>query len=374
MIAAGVNPNSIWAVVKDPGGTNGVLPVVDELTNRGHDVRIIRNGWAATQDTLFGFNVEPTDIDSGVLEQDGLPRPDLLLTSTCSKGGTGMELIARLRGQCPTVALQDIWGGALAAEYWQDPRYRPDYVLANDIVGRDIMCRVWPDFSHLHIMVVGFPAMDHLASFDLASARAEAHVECNLTSRVPVVLYLGGGTGTGETLAMLVKALDALQHHKAHVVQLIARPHPRMYTDYPAEAVRWNDACAKFRGILVKDPPVDWTVEQAIAASDLVVSMASTAQLTAALMGVPSISVLTPAIGERVYREAYRGIVEEFPLVTMELARKAKSVHGLGDLLGAFFKGAPLVDLSPDRHLRQMVGKSAEFAADAVEMILHTRR
>jgi hypothetical protein len=36
----------VWAVVQDPGETNGMLPVVDELRKGGHSVRLLASGKA----------------------------------------------------------------------------------------------------------------------------------------------------------------------------------------------------------------------------------------------------------------------------------------------------------------------------------------
>jgi hypothetical protein len=99
----------IMAVVKDPGGTNSVLRVVNELRQLGNTVEVIANGHAL--DRLPGMNV-PFRTLEGALEV--MPLPDVYLTSMCSKGGVGRNLIPLMRSaNVPIVAIQDLWGAQL---------------------------------------------------------------------------------------------------------------------------------------------------------------------------------------------------------------------------------------------------------------------
>lgn len=306
--------------------------------------------------------VEADEIDTVM----SLPSPDALLTSTCSKGGTGMQLIERLRETCPTIAQQDIWGGALCADYWQDERYRPRHILTNDAVGTEIMQRAWPSFARKRIHEVGFPAMDYLAQFDVAGTRQRVREEYGLSYERQVVLFLGGGNTTSGTLAAVVYMLNTL----GRPVTLIVRPHPRMRTAFLGEVPAWDATLSAFRmGTLVTEGPVP--IDEAIAASDLVIADASTAQITASIMRKPSISVLYPDLGMSEYRHQYRDLVPEFPLVQLGCVAKAEDDRSLCTLLGRFLLTRDLGLREAQDRVFANIGQAAELAADAVERIVH---
>lgn len=351
----------IWAVCKDSGGTNGILPVVAELRRRGHTVDVIVNGWAE-QSGIDGFHLDPDEIDEALRIRTP---PQLLLTSTCSSGGTGMFLLERMRGLCPTIALQDIWAGALCGVEWSDLRYRPDHILSNDIIGSGIMMRAWPDFPLENIHEVGFPAMDRYANFDVAGTRQRVREEHDLDSLYPVILFLGGGNTTGGTLAAVVHCLNMLRMP----VTLIVRPHPHMLTDFVGEFPVWDAALAAFRhGTLVVEGPKE--IDDAIAASELVIADASTAQIKASIMRIPTISVLYDELGMREYLRSYGGLVPEFPLVTLGCAAKAAHTAQLMSLLAGFLKHDGLHLRTAQERVFANVGHAAECAADAIEQIV----
>lgn len=353
----------IWAVCKDPGGRNGILPVVDELRRRGHTVVVIVNGWAATMYIEGSLVAEESRIDGLMM----LPCPDALLTSTCSSGGTGMLLLKHMRGQCPTIALQDIWGGALCGVEWSDPRYRPDHILSNDRLGSEIMRRAWPDFPPENIHEVGFPAMDRYAGLDVAAMRRRVREEHGLGHEWSSILFLGGGHTTSGTLTAVVYALNLL----ATPVTLIVRPHPQMRTDFLGEVPAWDASLSAFRaGTLVTEGPVP--IDEAIAASDLVIADASTAQMTASIMGKPSISVLYESLGMLEYRRECRDLVPEFPLVKLGCVAKAENDRQLEALLRQFFRTRDLGLREAQESVFACIGDSAQYAAEAIERIVQS--
>ena len=362
---------NILAVCKDPGGTNGILPVVAELRRRGHHVRIVANGWASHPDRVtFDFAVEAYAVDA-LFQVLGHEPIHAVLTSTCTKGGVGMILMDRMRDRRKKrarIALQDIWGGALCADYWSDRRFRPSHILSNDVAGTEIMQRAWPDFPRENIYEVGFPAMDHYATFDVASTRLRVREEREWSDDKPVVLFAGGGPSTGATLAAVVRCLNAV----GTPVTLVVRPHPRMRTDYADEVAAWDEALAAFRtGTLITDGPRD--VDDAVAASDLVIADASTVQITASVMLVPSISVLYEDLGMRAYRQGQSRAVTEFPLVELGCAAKATNDERLQTLLTICFENGCDLGLH-ENQVRAFgnVGRAADRAADAVERIVQS--
>jgi hypothetical protein len=352
----------IWAVCKDPGGTAGILPVVAELRSRGHEVQLIVNGWAAENVEEGSWKIESDAVATLVTGKE--PMPDLLLTSTCSNGGTGMWLINWLKGACPTVALQDIWGGNLVKEYWRNPRVHPDHVLVNDSVGEDILLRAWPEIEYDQIHVVGWPALDRYQGFDVSSERARVRAEHGLDDGSPVVLFLGSGTNTSETFRCVVRALNRVRGH----FQLIARPHPRMRTDFRSEVTDWDAVCSGYDSELLLHTSPE-SIDDAIVASDLVIGSASTALIQASVMRIPGISVMHPGFELKAYREACRGLVRRFPLVDLACVHEARDFPRLCGLLEEFQEGADLGLKGAQDAAWSGVGGAARVAVDTIEAI-----
>lgn len=351
----------IWAVCKDPGGTAGMLPVVNELRGRGHEVQLIVNGWAAANVSESAWVVK-SDAVSTLIATEGTP--DLLLTSTCTTGGTGMWLINWLKGSCPTVALQDIWGGALVTDYWRDSRLHPDHVLVNDRVGEEILLRAWPEIEPEQIHVVGWPAMDRYAGFDVVGTRATVREALGLDSFDPVALFLGGGVTTGGTFSSVVRALNRVPGH----FQLIARPHPRMYMDYAVEGAEWDAACSLFHsGRLIVDGPS--SIDEAVAASDFVIGDSSTALIASSIMHIPGISVMYPELGARMYREAYRGLIPRFPLTELGCVIEVRDFPSLCRAIELAYSTGHLGLEAAQEMAWSGVGGAAKLAADAIEGI-----
>ncbi len=191
----------VWAVVKDTGGTMGVLPVVEDLRGMGYTALLIATGVSVDHLTKAGRE-DFLAYDSADLAVAENPLPRLLISSMCSKGGVGMELVRMLRGTIPTVYGQDFWGSRLWSDL-ADPRTHSDYLWVNDGVGAAIVQDAWPDFNSFDIWVTGYPALDRFAGYDVEAAAAKARSILGLEEK-PVVLYGGQTKRTGEVLMELV--------------------------------------------------------------------------------------------------------------------------------------------------------------------------
>lgn len=356
---------TVWACVKDPGGTNGVLPVVAELRKRGVDVLVIANGKAPELDSVCALDrylVARTPADVlGIL-----PPPRVLITSVCSGGGVGRDLIPHLRERSPEtkiVRAQDLWGGGLLT-IWRELQYRPDFVWANDAIDADIITRAWPDFERDRIWLTGYPALDRYAALDAVAVRKRVRLELRIPEEVPIVLFAGQLAGTSAALKMVVSALNSI----GRSVFLIPRQHPRMANDAPLELPIWEGALALFRaGETVRDSS-RCTTTDLVSAADLVIGEFTTVLVEAAALHKDAISIQTPEMVAR-YREATGGLMEEFPLTTLGCAEKVSTQSGLRFAIEAALSSGLGLGAAQTRHF-SLDGKNAERVADWIEMFL----
>ncbi len=347
----------IWAVCKDPGGTNGVLPVVKALRAKDHNVLMIANGKAVE---LLKDKEEHVVYDSAekVLEEN--PIPDVAITSMCSNGGVGRDLIPLLRGHAPTVALQDFWGGTLWDEF---AKVRPDYITTNDQVGKKIIQTAWPDFNPDHIKITGFPALDKYKSVDVAAVTERVRAALGLDENKPIILVGGQADFSGQMLKEVVACLNALGQD----IYLIPRAHPRMKDNWPEEFGPWNEAVEQLRvGTVIRDSSACDT-PSVIACSSLIISMFSTIQIEAAVLRKPNISVWYPEV-ERVWYRSTNERMGEFPLVRLGCAAKAENREALQALMARALNGGLGLRLNQEQNF-QLDGKNAERVADFVESL-----
>lgn len=348
----------IWAVCKDPGGTNGVLPVVKSLRGAGHEVLLIANGKAVQ---LLKDKEDHVVYDSAeeVLKNHPL-LPNVCITSMCSNGGVGRDLTPLLRGKCPVVALQDFWGASLrdgGEAAWGDVKYRPDYLVVNDEIGKKIVLDTWSDYKSQQVIVTGYPALDKYKDIKVAEVSAKVRLALGITEKKPVVLFGGQGPGTAETLSELVEALNEV-HRDCYFVP---RPHPRCKDNFPEEMQPWQEALARLRvGNLVFDFFSQTDTPSLLAASDLVISMSSTILVEAATLNKQNISVLYEDTGMAEFRSSTG--LNEFPLVDLGCSAKAVDRKSLRKLLEKSFDNALGLEDAQRKSFR-LDGKNAKRVA-----------
>lgn len=356
----------VWAVVKDPGGTNGVLPVVSVLREHGVQVNLIAHGKAPElpQVRALGTYLVVGPDPQEVLAT--LPLPDAHITSMCSEGGVGRDLIPLLRERgAPTVAAQDFWGGALV-QLFRDPQYWPDYICANDELGADIVCRAWPGFTRERIWVTGFPAMDKYAQVDAATVRSRVRDQLGVQEGLPLVLFAGQLEGTSQLLAQVVSALNAIADTIG--VAFAPRQHPRLRNNAPDEIEPWNKALASFAGAQLLADTSACPTPDMVAAADVAVSSFSTVLVEAACLRKPVIAINDPVEMARL-RESVGGVMDEFPLVELGCARKVTSPQELREALHTALTSGLGLRGAQERHFT-LDGKNAERAADRVLALL----
>ncbi|MBI4143011.1 CDP-glycerol glycerophosphotransferase family protein [Candidatus Uhrbacteria bacterium] len=356
--------NPVLFVCKDPGGMNGIVPVYDAWVKGGGDAVLIANGKAAEllqqQPWPRPFRWYPTAVSAFA----GIPNPAALVTSMCSNGGIGRDLVPLLRGRCPTVALQDFWGGALTNS-WRDPECRPDSIVVNDAVGADIVARAWPDMNRTRIVVLGYPALDRYADLDVAALGTQVRTQLGIGADEIVVLYAGQLERTGEMLEEVVAALEAI----GKSVCLLPRMHPRMVNDAPEEVARCAAALRQFRVGRIIDSTA-CTTDACVAAVTVVVSMYSTVLVEAAAVRKPAIAVLYPAVADD-FQKSTGGTMDDFPLVLLDACQKSTDRWSLKKALEWAFDGAIEAWRRPAQERAfHLDGKNAERVAAFVRSLV----
>lgn len=318
---------NIWAVAKDPGGLSVILPVVMALRTANHNVLLFANGKAIellekTREVPYIPCTSASEVFGTYLSR---MRPDVFITSMCSGGGVGRDLVPMLAGVCPTIALQDYWGARLATD-WADIKYRPDYICVNDTVAVRIVKKAWPDYDIDQIKITGNPSFDKFAVKPTDEERQSIRTRLGIGEDDFVVVYGGQLEHSGMMLAELIDELNT--RHTGAI--LIPRMHPRMAVNAPEEMYWWERAISQSRVRLVSSD--DFSTMDVTKIANVVVTMYSTLIAEAAFVGVPSIAMLYPRVMEK-FRSETGGLMEQVPLVELGCCYVASSharlVNGL---------------------------------------------
>lgn len=319
--------SKMWAICKDPGGMNGILPVVRELRLRGHAVLLVVAGKAQELITSEDESIKANTVEE-LRSLVGEESPSLILTSMCSGGGLGRDLTVLYRGHVPIVALQDYWGARLLTD-WYD--VRPDTICVNDHVGVELVKRAWPDFPLSSIISTGFPAMDKYSKLyrtQVLSQGQELRERLGVPPGQPVVLVTGQVKFTGELVGSVVTSLNSL----ALPVSLVVSLHPRMS---PEESAKSQEALGQFSNGQLLALPTGTPFEVMVVMADIVVSMFSTVLVEAFCLRKKAISVLYPETGQQHLADETGGLLEDFPLSALGLIPRVVSQSQLDHEMAA---------------------------------------
>lgn len=358
----------IPAVVKDPGGTNGVLPVTRVLRESfGYDVRLIANGSAVNILSQTQENYEVLCSAEEVYRR--YPSPKAMLTSMCSAGGVGRDLVPILRGLCPTIAFHDYWGGYLFTD-WRDPKYRPDFFVVNDQLDANIVMRAWPDYGEDQLVVTGYPMFDqYAAKYDMATLLDEVSDKLGIeAASKPIVLFpCGLHKGASIFLTEVIEVLNELGQD----IFFFPRCHPRMAKNAPEEVGLWASALQKFRGGTLVADSLACTTPNMIRASSVVLSDYSTTLLEAILVRKPNISICYLEEVQNDYRVAVGKSIDlmpDPPFVTLGCSAKAKDRICLGQQILDALNGNLGLSDAQEKHF-PLDGKNAERAAKFIRSV-----
>lgn len=359
----------IPAVVKDPGGTNGVLPVTRVLRESfGYDVRLVANGSAINMLSQTEENYEV--LRSADEAYRRYPNPKVMLTSMCSEGGVGRDLVPILRGRCPTVAFHDYWGGYLFTD-WRHPKYRPDFFVVNDGTDADIVMKAWPDYKIGQLIVTGYPMFDQYAvKYDLTTLLGEVSAKLGIVAHSkPIVLFpCGIHKGASKFLTEVIEVLNELGQD----IFFIPRCHPRMAKNAPEEVELWASALQKFRGGRLVPDSLACTTQNMIRASTVVLSDYSTTLLEALLVRKPNISICYLEEVQKEYRESVGKSIDlmpDPPFVTLGCSARATDKVCLGQQILDAINGKLGLRDAQEKHF-PLDGKNAQRAAVFISSIV----
>lgn len=353
----------VLMVTKDSGGTNATLPIEAPLTNQfRHSVLLAANGLARgtladTDKDFVAFNSPDRLIAFGMTDID------VMVTSMCSKGGLGRDLVSRMRKErIPVVGIQDYWAGQIfPGGSWSDEGYRPDHITVNDQLATDLVLKAWPEYEPAGIYITGSPAFDKYHGFDANGASSAFRESLGLVGK-RVVLFCGQAHGTADALSHLVAALSRVDKDAV----LMPRFHPRM-KEYGEDEYNWCQAIIESCDLPIADSrKFKGPSEACLAAADVVVSMYSTMLIEATCLRRPCLSILGPdSTGMRFFKEETGNSMNEFPLVTLGCAAGAASTDDAADILSEMFSGKLDQRGAQCKHFK-LDGKSALRAAEVV--------
>ncbi len=359
--------NAIVAVCKDPGGANGLLPVVEELRMRGYLVALRMDGFASTFEPALKAGGIPVAGTDDVLRV--FPTPCAFLTDMSSSGGgVGRDLIPSYRGKCPTIAFQDFWGVPLTTD-WASPAFRPDRIVVNDRFGAELVRKAWPEMESDRIWVTGFPAWDKYAAVDMSAARAKLRSALGLTEAWPFILY--GGDCVPEVTATMLEEVVSAIHDTDIPVYFHPRPHPRMDRDAPDERQKWDAAVSRFStGVLVTLPTLPVTFQELIAGSDVVIANMSTILTEKAILGGTAVSVLYPDTGAKLLAQTTGGMLVNYPLSRLGCVEEAHTHEELCRIMRAACTDGLAHLLEHQKRELPVSGDNAARAADRIVRLI----
>ena len=369
----------IWAVVKDTGGTKAVLPVVVALRALGHEVQVIANGISVTQvgDDQRAAGFISVTTAGEVLERLGAP-PHMLVTSMCSEGGVGRDLVPLVRPHnTKVVAVQDFYGAEMLRA-WAALEHRPDYICVNDSVGAEIVVRAWSDFTPERVWITGFPALDRYAALYKPNATNTLMDEaleqsCGIPPGTTRVLFCGEKEHTGHAMIELVAALNEI----GHPVALIPRMHPAMTRVAPQEVEPTETALRGFNSGYIVHNSERFTTDELILTAEVVVSMSSTSLMEAAVCRRKALAILYPDHGARRFQEVTgflpsdKPLIPEVPVVELGCCAKATNREELTAVMRRLLRDGPDADmLAAQKYHFKVDGLNAHRAAQRITALL----
>jgi hypothetical protein len=271
-------------VIGDIGGTKAVLAVIAKLKEFGHEVQIVADPKGLGKSTLDDQHLPYEEFGHA-----GLTKPDLLLVGTSA---TALNAQVEITGWCknqkvPIVWLEDFWGTAIVA-LCQHKMARPNYLFTLDAAGSRHM--------GIEYIVTGNPALDRLATWNVAEARKRVRQAMGIPDDTHIVSYFGPGyeakypARVFESLALLVP--DLVQTGATFLPVL----HPKDETLTPGFDEMFKTWTSKPNEapfpVRLDGREHIQDITELVCVSDVVTSPNSTELLSACLLGVPAISVL----------------------------------------------------------------------------------
>lgn len=234
----------------------------------------------------------------------------------------------------PSFVIQDFWG-----DVWPED-YRPDHYLVID----ELAAHLTRNKTFADVHVIGSPKHAHYEYIDFHSLRRTGRAFLELGADASLVGFFGQDLLWVPGYRQVLRDIGETVKHM-HGVELFYKPHPR---ETPTSQLQ-SMAILEESGVHPIIVP-NFTVEEAIASADVVLSCFSTVALDAAFMmrcdTEANVSIVCsdyPGDVSSCWRPATG--LDEFPLVSKNLALSASDRSSLEDALR--------VGLLPEEKMRQ---------------------
>lgn len=352
--------------MKDPGGTQCVVPVARELMARGLDVLLYAEpGSVGAKILKFEEKLLFIEDFDAILAQ----KPDMIVSSIDTgdkkrqNSGMTIEVTRKARETgIPVAWVQDLFGNHIKP-YW-DGSVKPDFFFTfNETWVREVR-ETWPDFPPENIFPFGQPKFDLIAKMELEPVPRAIKEQVNKSGGLVITVAAQIG-GMLECFQNFINALNEIgrpvlvnfMHHGRYPMDLVYGL-KKFYPDLKLGQI--TDYALIVSGEKGRELRFFIDRNQQLLMADVVFTMFSTDAANGSIAGKHVISCLLPQGLAHFHEEGYRG--DKFFLTLDNFCLGASTY---GELVEALNK----VLLEPDkRHHRRIEtdDQSAKRIADKI--------
>jgi hypothetical protein len=289
----------ILIVSGDTGCAQSQLPVYNELTREKIDVSIIadkdRSAKAGVVWNKASVECRAIGANSRELEEN-VKRCDLLFAGSA---GTAYRL------EASSVKLGNEMGKitVIGSDFWFNHTFpqwikaSPSYWIAIDSTHQNDILRLRPKLDKNRVFVAGQPAFDGLGPLRKRKLQIRKQIRnlYGIKNHETVIVFWSQGSVWRDLMsASFENAVIGLENIGRYISNLVFVPriHPTISTAYKKKQMqKFGDICRNnnIRMIGGMKLPAD----ELNLSADLVISSFSTASITSALMGIPTVNIMT---------------------------------------------------------------------------------
>jgi hypothetical protein len=385
--AEGKEKPEIMVGARDMGTARILVPVIEELLNRGYPISLLTDQPAEQflKDKFATDNMEELQINSplgAVAERE----PGLILSGISATGGSGIEFYltttaeeygGKTTKRVPSIWIEDFWGVA-TRKGQMDYKIEPDLICAFDEYSKSL------DIEHLkeagltkpspdQFVATGSPVFDDIAKEqNRDEIQNKLRKELNILDGEKFIAYVGGAPPKDlENLKILIENLNELNLGDKKIA-LAVRIHPSVFRDTPLAQYKkdYENLLSSFNNGKVVETMGKFSTDQVATAADMVITSYSTEGVKAVYRGKPSLFMLLPGLGAD-------GLKDSVDLKTLPVIESGASIgvfkeedmkQGLENLLDADYQKT--MQRAQQTH-HNLDGNNTKRVADLVEKMLN---
>lgn len=277
----------VGVTLKDPGGTNFLLPVISVLMKAGYPLCLYTTGY-----TKKNFPFENGFVEADPAQAYAIS-PRVVVRTCADRKNNALpstpENLESRWSQAVFIDVEDYPGSSQTI-----PGRAPEYLCVINDAAKALQEERRPAMDQDKIITTGSPAFDRyskITSKERKSLREEARMALSVSKQEFVVLFSGQNPpATPIALRQTVAALNALTTRK-NVVLVFSR-HPRdITTDYTSALSEFKGRVIVQSEIIHSDTGKPITSEMVGWGADLLVSSHSTEALHSMYRGVPTLHI-----------------------------------------------------------------------------------